>query len=239
MKKLFVCLFMLTLFAVYGGKMPVEQFFRTAQDAAKQNGSTYGVLEGTASHVRREKGRKIVEEYPCFMAVIITPGKSITQIILNNDEGYFVGRVAAESTSVRSIGKKSSVMQRIGVSPRDLSMSFLDGKLIKELPSETLRMVKCRVLLLKCSKPDEWCRIYVAEDYFFVLKAEFFTSEPTETSKPVRTLEVDSFAQKNKLYYTQSLVISGPGWRTDIAFDKADMNIYDPSQGTSIFRSLK
>lgn len=239
MKKIFIFLFGLTLFAVYGSQMSAEQFFKIVQDAAKQNGSTYGVLEGTASHIRREKGRKIVEEYPCFMAVIITPGKSITQIILNNNEGYFVGRVANESTSVRSLGKKSSVMQRIGVSPRDLSMSFLDGKLIKELPSETLRMSKCRVLLLKCSKPDEWCKIYVAEEYFFVLKAEFFSSEPNADSKASRTLEIDSFAQKNKLYYTQSLVISGPGWRTDIAFDKADMNLYDPSKGTSIFRSLK
>ena len=239
MKKIFMFLFGFTLFALCGSQMPVEQFFRTVQDAAKQNGSTYGILEGSASHVRREKGKKIVEEYPCFMAVIITPGKSITQIIINNDEGYFVGRVANASTSVRSIGKKSAVMQRIGVSPRDLSMSFLDGQLIKELPSETLRMIKCRVLLLKCSNPDEWCKIYVAEEYFFVLKAEFFTSEPVPDSKPVRTLEVDSFSQKNKLYYTQSLVISGPGWRTDIAFDKADMNIYDPSKGTSIFRSMK
>ena len=117
MKKIFMFLFGFTLFALCGSQMPVEQFFRTVQDASKQNGSTYGVLEGSASHVRREKGKKIIEEYPCFMAVIITPGKSITQIIINNDEGYFVGRVANASTSVRSIGKKSAVMQRIGVSP--------------------------------------------------------------------------------------------------------------------------
>ena len=56
---------------------------------------------------------------------------------------------------------------------------------------------------------------------------------------PVRTLEVNSFAQKNDLYYTRSIEISGPGWRTDIAFDKADMNVYDAKQGTGIFRSLK
>lgn len=239
MKKFLIFLFMFTFFAVFGAQMPVEQFFKTVQDAAKLNGSTYGILEGTATHVRRVNRRKVVEEYPCFMAVIITPGKSITQIILNNDEGYLVGRVAGESTSVRSLSKKSSVMQRIGVSPRDLSMSFLDGKLLKELPSETLRMVKCRVLLLKCSKPEEWCKIYVAEEYFFVLKAEFFASEPDGNAEPSRTLEVDSFAQKNDLYYTRSLGLFGPGWRTDISFDKADMDIYDPSKGISIFRSFK
>lgn len=239
MKKILTYVLLFTICAVFGGKISAEQFYRTVQDISKFNGSTYGVLEGTASHIRREKGRRVVEEYPCFMAVIITPGKSITQIILNNDEGYLVGRVANRSTSVSSLGKKSAIMQRIGVSPRDLSMSFLDGKLIEEYPSETLRMVKCRVLLVKCSKPDEWCKIYVAEDYFFVLKAEFYSSKPDGKLKPLRTLEVDSFAQKNKLYYTRSLVISGGGWRTDITFDKADMNLYDASKGTSIFRSLK
>ena len=239
MRKICTLLFMFTFLLVQGAELTTEQFLRMVQDASKYNGSTYGVLEGTASHVRREKGRKTVEEYPCFMAVVITPGKSITQIIVNNNEGYLVGRVANTSTSVRSLGKKAAVMQRIGISPRDLSMSFLDGKLIKELPSETLRMVNCRVLLLKCEKPAEWCRIYVAKDYFFVLKAEFFASEPGKDSVPVRTLEVNSFAQKNDLYYTRSIEISGPGWRTDIAFDKADMNVYDAKQGTGIFRSLK
>lgn len=239
MRKICTLLFMFTFLLVQGAELTTEQFLRMVQDASKYNGSTYGILEGTASHVRREKGRKTVEEYPCFMAVVITPGKSITQIIVNNNEGYLVGRVANTSTSVRSLGKKAAVMQRIGISPRDLSMSFLDGKLIKELPSETLRMVNCRVLLLKCEKPAEWCRIYVAKDYFFVLKAEFFTSEPKENDKPVRTLEVDSFAQKNKLYYTRSLVLSGAGWRTDISFDRADMNLYDPSSTKSVFRSLK
>jgi hypothetical protein len=78
-----------------------------------------------------------------------------------------------------------------------------------------------------------------AKDYFFVLKAEFFASEPGKDSVPSRTLEVNSFAQKNELYYTRSIEISGSGWRTDIAFDKADMNIYDAKQGTGIFRSLK
>ena len=72
----------------------------------------------------------------------------------------------------------------------------------------------------------EWIKIYAAKEYYFVLKAEFFTSEPDAKSIPSRTLEVNSFAQKNNLYYTRSIEVSGPGWRTDIAFDKADMNIY-------------
>lgn len=239
MKKIYILLAVLTLLNVCGAEMSSAQFLKTVRNASELNGSTYGVLDGSAVHIRREKGRKITEEYPCFMAVIITPGKSITQIILNNDEGYLVGRVANESTSIRSIGKKGSVMERIGVSPSDLAMSFLDDDLVRELPQQNVRMVQCRVLLLKNKKSNEWVKIYVAKEYFFTLKAEFFNAEPQEKSIPIRTLEVDSFAKKNGLYYTKSLALYGPGWRTDISFDKADMNRYNPENGTSIFRRLK
>lgn len=234
---IFLCVF--ASFFVFGDEMTTADFYRTLQDASKLNGSTYGVLDGVAIHSRRENGRKIVEEYPCFMAVIITPGKSITQVILNNNEGYLVGRVQKESTSVRRLSKKSGLMERIGLSPRDLAMSFLDGELLQELEPETLRLVPCRVLLTYNKTQKEWVRIYAAKDYFFVLKAEFFKSLPNKESIPVRTLEVHSFSQKNKLYYVKSLEIFGPGWRTDIEFDKADMNRYDLEQRTAIFRSLK
>ena len=239
MKKLFICFFTAVCLTALGAESSAAAFFNILRDSSARNGSTYGVLEGTATHIRREKGRKIVEEYPCFMAVIITPGRSITQIILDNSEGYLIGRVQNESTSIRRLSKKNGIMERIGVSPRDLSMSFLDSKFIRELPQETLRMVGCRVLLLHDQKQKEWIKIYAAKEYYFVLKAEFFTSEPDAKSIPSRTLEVNSFAQKNNLYYTRSIEVSGPGWRTDIAFDKADMNIYKAEQGTGIFRNLK
>ena len=239
MKKIILVFSFIIACCISAAEMKIGEFFRTLQDASSRNGSTYGVLEGTATHIRRENGRKKVEEFPCFMAVIITPGKSITQIILDNAEGYIVGRVQNESTSVRRLSKQSGIMERIGVSPRDLAMSFLDGELVKELPSETLRMLGCRVLLLKNKEGKEWIRIYASKDYFFVLKAEFFSSEPKADSVPIRTLEVNSFAKQNNLYYTRSIEISGPGWRTDIVFDKAEMNLYDVKQGTGIFRSLK
>jgi hypothetical protein len=234
---IFLCFF--ASFFVFGKEIDSKEFFAVLQDAARLNGSTYGVLEGSAIHSRREKGRKITEEFPCFMAVIITPGKSITQVILNNDEGYIVGRVQKESTSVRRLSKKSGLMERIGLSPRDLAMSFLDGELLKEFEPQTLRMVPCRVFLIYNKNQQEWVKIYAAKEYFFVLKAEFFKSIPSEKSIPSRTLEVHSFAQKNSLYYVKALEIFGPGWRTDVEFDKADMNKYDPEQGTAIFRRLK
>lgn len=239
MRIFIIFLFVFISFSVFSKELGSREFFAVLQDASRLNGSTYGVLEGSAVHSRRENGRKIVEEYPCFMALIITPGKSITQIIINNDEGYLVGRVQKESTSVRAMGNKKGVMERIGVSPRDLAMSFLDGELIRELEPVNLRMVNCRVLLLHNRREKEWVRIYAAGEYFFVLKAEFFKSMPDEKSIPSRTLEVNSFARKNDLYYTKSIEISGPGWRTDIEFDKAEMNRYNPEQGTGIFRSIK
>ena len=216
-----------------------EQFLTFLRDSSSHRGSTYGVLEGNATHIRREKGKKIIEEYPCFMALIITPGKSITQIIFDNQEGYLVGRSAQSGTSLRPLSSKRGIMERIGVSPRDLSMSFIDGKFVRELEPENVKMADCRVLLLKDEAQNEWVRIYAAKDYYFVLKAEFFNVEPQKNTKPSRTLEINSFAKKNGLYYPQSLELFGIGWRTDIVFDKTDMNIYSPEQGTKIFRSIK
>ena len=130
-------------------------------------------------------------------------------------------------------------MERIGVSPRDLAMSFLDGELIRELPGENLRMVPCRILILKSKENSEWVKIYAAKEYLFTLKADFFNEEPTEKSIPIRTLEVNSFGKENDLYYAKHIEMSGPGWRTDIEFDKAEMNFYDPRQGKKIFRTIQ
>ena len=172
MRMFIIFLYFSTSFFLFGKELNSDDFFRNLQDASRLNGSTYGVLDGTAIHSRRENGRKITEEYPCFMAVIITPGKSLTQVIMNNEEGYIIGRVQKESTSVRRLNKKSGIMERIGLSPRDLAMSFLDGELLKELPEVTLRMVPCRVFLIHCKEQKEWVRIYAAKEYFFAISWE-------------------------------------------------------------------
>ena len=222
-------------------KYSAVQFMQILRDGiARNNGSSYAILNGYVEHLRR--GDDEPEEYPLFMGIIITPERSMTQIIINNNEGYFVGQ-SKENNIVpmhKNPPENGSKLERSGLDPADLSMNFLYYDLVEELENVMLKMVNCRVFLLKNPKSNELVKIYVAEKYFFTLKAEFFTdSDSYLANKVTRTLEINSFKKQNNLYYVESLNIFGPGWRTSVVFEEAEVNLYNPQDNKQIFRQLK
>ena len=83
LKKLCVflsCFSFLALFATEKTLSSVE-FMNILRDGiARNNGSSYAILAGTLEHIRR--GDSEAQEYPIFMGVIITPERSMTQIII-------------------------------------------------------------------------------------------------------------------------------------------------------------
>jgi hypothetical protein len=242
-KKILFLLFSILFFSVSAGEnnLSAARFMEILRSglAAKSN-STYAILNGYAEHIRR--GDDEVKEYPIFMGVIINPERSVTQIIIGEDEGYFVGQSRQNSIIPmhKNLADGTSKLEQCGIDPADLSMNFIHYDLVEELAKEKVKLVDCRVFLLKKPQSDELVKIFVAEQYFFTLKAEFFkNSDLYQKNTPARTLEINSFKKQNDLYYVEKLNIFGPGWRTIVEFEEAEINIYNPTDNKLIFRKLK
>ena len=80
---------------------------------------------------------------------------------------------------------------------------------------------------MRLSSPDkkETVRVFLSKTHYFPLRAEFIRAGEKD---PWRTLETGGFTERNGLYYVRSLRIEGPGWRTRIEFDEAELGFYKP-----------
>ena len=245
MKKIFLLLLTLLVTAINAfasdKELSAAQFLYILRDGiARNHGSSYAILDGYMEHIRRGADEPI--EYPLFMGIIITPERIMTQIIVNEDEGYFVSQTKENNLIPmhKNLPSGSSKLEQSGLDPADLSMNFIYYDLVEELPKAKVKMLDCRVFLLKNPKKNELVKIYVAEKFFFTLKAEFFNElTDYQANKATRTIEISSFKKQNELYYVEEFNIYGPGCRTIVSFEEAEVNTYDPTKNKLIFRQLK
>ena len=215
--------------------LPLDEFLNRTRNP--QPFSSYAMLEGEVQHRRRGEDP---QSAPLYFGIILQPERMTGQIVIDGSEGYLLGQTRKGGTASQSAvpqGKSAeNRLGRMGIRPSDLTMSFLYYPVEKELPAETVRTVPCRVVELVEPNGGERVRVYIARDYFFPLKAEFFL--PDNPDAPYRTLEVSSFKKSNDLYYTDELGLYGPGWRTRIRFDKAEVAPYDPAHPPAVIRPL-
>ena len=199
-------------------------------------GSTYAQLNGTIQH--RRSGKSAVS-MPLYLGLIIQPERTTGQIILDNREGYLLGQGrSASASSVVPMQKTTELLDNVGVQASDLTLAFLFDDVTGEDEKETVSgLVKCRVIRFTNTKKGENSRVYISEQHYFPLKAEFFKQGE---NKPWRILEIDGFAEKNSLYYASRMRIEGPGWRTRIIFNEAgcSMGIYDVSKPVKVIKSM-
>lgn len=214
-----------------------EAFLARARRA--QGISTYAMLDGTVQHRRRGSD---TEEYTIYFGVILQPERVTGELVIGGDEGYLVGQSRTDgSGSTVPMGKSTARLDRCGIRASDLSMGFLYGKFLRELPRETVSgVVACRVVELECPIDGAGAkvRIHIAEEAGFPLRAAFFRAGE-ET--PFRSLEISSFARKAELYYAKGLRLEGPGWRTLVTFDpdRARLGIFDPAKPPDVIRRLR
>ena len=184
---------------------------------------TFAMLSGKLQH--RRGGAP--ESMSVYFGIIIQKERSTGQLVFAGKEGYLLGQAKQKGgSSVIPMQKSSDLIDRTGVRASDLTLDFLYYDFLKEDKEETLGgFVSCRVMLLQSQDKKEFAKVYLSSTHYFPLKVEFFkTGEKT----PWRTLETGGFTQKNDLYYIRRLRLEGPGWRTRIEFDEADLGLYDP-----------
>lgn len=235
MKKLFLLttgLFLLC--SLYGAKEESSKEFMDAVRNFRSTG-TYSKLSGVIQHRRR--GRAL-ENIPLYFGIIIQNDRFTAQLLIDNRDSLLISQSNKSGTAaVTALAGSAKVLDHVGLHATDLTLGFLHGKLLKELPRESLSMAPCRVMLLESGDKKENVKVWISADHYFPLKAEFFRKGE---KKSYRTLECNGFTKRNELYYARYINVEGPGWRTRVAFDadKAELGFFNPQKPVNIMRSL-
>lgn len=216
------------------GALSPQEFLKRARRSNPVD--TFAMLSGRMQHRR---GSAAPERMDIYFGIIIQKERSTGQLILDGREGYLLGQAKQKSgSSVIPMQKSTALIDRSGVRASDLTLDFLYYDFLKEDKEENLGgFVPCRIMILRSPDKKEDVRVYLAKQHYFPLRAEFF--RPGE-KEPWRILETGGFTKQNDLYYTRRLRIEGPGWRTRIEFEKAEMGLYDPAKPpVNLIRKIK
>ena len=241
MKKLSALLAILAALCAFAEELPLDEFMKFARNPNAI--ATYAALEGTVQHQRR--GAEL-QNNTIYFAMLITPDRLTGQVIIGDKEGYAIGqsrKVGNYTTTVLPMpnSDKQNRLGYMGLRAADLAMGFLFYPVVRELPGEQVSVVPCRVVLLEAPDKSEQVKVYIARKHYFPLKAEFFNKGKPLDGMPDRTLETTSFEKKNNLYYTKTIKLSGPGWRTRVEFNsaKADIKELESTNPPKIMRKLE
>lgn len=208
-----------------------EEFLNAVRNF--RSSGTYSKLNGTVQHRRRGKS---VENTSIYFGIIIQNERFTGHLVIGEKDSFLLSQSRQSGTSaVTRLKGSTAILDHIGLKATDLTLGFLHGKLIKELPAESLSMAQCRVLLLESADSKEEVKIWISSDHYFPLKAEFFRKGEKSS---YRTLECNGFTKRNDLYYARYINIEGPGWRTRVAFDadSAELGFFDPKNPVNIMQ---
>lgn len=184
---------------------------------------TWAKMSGEVSHKR--KGSSTITT-PIKLGVRFTDTRGLTKITIgenNKEESYTVGQpYNGDAPSVITSAKSQDApeLANYGLKPEDLTMAFLYWKFEKELDKTTLKGMDCRVLLLSNPATKEQVKVYITSDYYYPMEAEWFKPEKKES---YRTYYINSFTKVDKLWAPNSFYLCGPGWRTNVEFDKVNL----------------
>ncbi|OGV57244.1 MAG: hypothetical protein A2X49_09895 [Lentisphaerae bacterium GWF2_52_8] len=199
----------------------------------------WAMMSGKIFH--RRSGQDTVEA-PLYVGIRFTPERSFAQVLINKDEGYYVGQsyqASADSTTVipaikPGLGKK--LLAEFGVRAEDLTMSFLFWKFREEQPREDAKGGACRVFLLDSPDGKEFVRVFINIEYHFPVKVEWFKQENSKA--PERSLEIGSFRKENDFWVVKSLNLSGEGWRSKMEFDETRAGYSQDMVPKDLFKSI-
>ncbi len=205
-------------FADNHGSLSAKQFLHKVR--MRESGmNSWAMLSGKAVNKRRNQP---MLSTPISLSLRFTPTRTLARVLLDNKEGYIVGRPYADTpTTVIPFGTdkkagKDDSLGYYGLRAEDLTMAFLYWKLDKELPGgATVQGLNCRVFDLDSPHKDELAKVFISTEYLFPVKME---SIKTGQTKPYRVLEIGSLQKVNEFWFPSNFELYGPGWRTKVNF---------------------
>ncbi len=181
-------------------------------------------LKGTAHH--KSKGKNF--SVPIELRARFRKDEWRMQVVVNSAERYLVRQVPKDGIfgTTQICQKKAPAggvkIQDLMIRPSDLTLAFLYWPLKQEMKPDTYKTIKCRVMELQHKKSGELARVWIAVEYLFPVRVQWFKANAKE---PFRQLEfkgtkpIKSSTNKDrKLHMVQEVVIRNPGWKTRVKF---------------------
>ena len=234
--------------AAQDDRLSAEELLAVARKPRASVGN-WASLDGEARH--RRSGRS-AEKMPVYLGIWFTPDRALAQLIVDNSEGYIIGQdfdASGRGGSTTPMGHyPEPKLDRFGLRPGDLTLSFIYWPLVRELESSRVRGMACRDMMFESPSWTglrEWVRCSISEEYGYPLKAEWYASPEVCAAgrDPLRTLEVSSFrsektADGEELWVVGELKLSGNGWRTIVTFDEAKVGKSTDGTFPEVMRKL-
>ena len=202
--------------------LPPQEFLRLLREPLAQD--AWGEFTGRIIHQR--KGQKKLEA-TLRVRITFTPESLYAQLVLNDQNVY--GLEQLRETAGKTVQHldlpeeetKPSLFD-FGVSPSDLSFSFIYWDFVQELPRDSSRWQECRVMRLADPAGDGHVDVWFQAEYGFPMEAKWYRNNET---KPWRTLVMQGAKKfENGLWFVKEMRLDGDTWKTQVKFDFAEKN---------------
>ncbi|MBR6470514.1 MAG: hypothetical protein IKS83_01830 [Victivallales bacterium] len=204
-------------------ELPAKEFLRILREPMAQD--AWGEFTGRIIHQR--KGQQKLQA-TLRVRITFTPDSLYAQLVLNDQNVY--GLEQLRETAGKTIQHldlpdqetKPSLFD-FGVSPSDLSFSFIYWDFVQELPRDSSRWQECRVMrLADPSGNGDFVDVWFQAEYGFPMEAKWYHGGE---AKPWRTLLMQGAKKfENGLWFVKEMRLDGDTWKTQVKFDFAEKN---------------
>ena len=224
-----------SMLAAAPAEISAETFLKMTRDRASLQNS-FADLRGDVTHLRRNMGG--AKRYPIRFVILFDRSEVKAKLFINENEKHtFYRNMRRRGSAVSNVNvREPSLLSQLGFQIGDLTMDFLDNEVYKEFPSDTLKTLACRVLALR-GTDGKVVKVWVARDYLFPLRAEFFSSVESLSGKPDRTLEITGFKKVNDYYVATDIALFCSEFRSRIAFADCKATSSNSTEAVTEFAS--
>ena len=232
---LLLCLIWLGSAAVSApaGVAEAETFLSLVRSrSALQN--SFADLAGSITHLKRNQGA--AKHYPVRFLIRFSKDKVQAKLTLNNSEEHYFEQKHNDRASVRTAAdvKDGGLLGQMGFRIGDLTMDFLNYPVVAEETPDTYKTLKCRILVVR-SPENKPVRVWIASEYLFPMRAEFFDSFDKLKNGAARTLEITGFEKVGDYYVASNIALLSSSFRSRIAFKECTATKSDSPEAIKAF----
>ena len=222
------------VFAVADQTLPAEDFLRLVRSqSASQN--SFADLNGTLTHLKRNQGG--AEHYNIHFLIRFGKDKVQAKLLLNNSEQHYFEQKHNDKSGSRITAnvKDGGLLKKLGFRIGDLTMDFLYYPVVSEEKVTSYKTLKCRVLVLR-SPENKPVKVWIASEYLFPMRAEFYSSFDKLGERPEKTLEITGFEKVGDYYVASNIALMSNDFRSRIAFKNCTAVRSDAPQAIEAFK---
>jgi len=187
--------------------------------------ASWAIMSGTVQH--KADGQPL-KRFGIEARALFSPRRTQAQLSFNEHERYLVRQTFSDGRQGTTIIREREAppgqlsLGDIGLRPGDLTLSFLYWDFVEELPSQTIKTRRCRVLRLRDPESREQVVVWVTVREVFPLRVSWYREGEGQR---YRELEFTGFERQHETWIVKRLQVSNPGWKTQVDFQRIKLEL--------------